>query len=189
MRHTLQLILPIEAELEDLLKWSVADPSGPRNPSRGSILTASSGSISTLNLLRASCNGISRAVVNEIYNCKELNYSEHLKERVVMRTFEKWYSFGNDISIDKFPSSDEMASIVIGTVSAVGRLLRRLKDLDFGLGGWNPLSSKVQSSLVFKSKYRIRLLFVSAMNSLPVKRINCISKTELISNLFHFKTR
>jgi hypothetical protein len=28
-----------------------------------------------------------------------------------------------------------MASIVIGTVSAVGRLLRRLKDLDFGLGG------------------------------------------------------
>lgn len=110
------------------------------------------------------------------------------KEKTMMRTFEKWYSFGNDISMDKFPSSDEMASMVIGTVSAVGRLLRRLKDFDFGLGGWTPLSSKVQSwnSLAFKSRYRIRLLFVSAMNSLPVKRINNNSKTELISNLFHF---
>lgn len=106
-----------------------------------------------------------------------------------MRTLEKWYSFGNDISIDKFPSSDEMVSTVIGIVSAVGRLRRRLKDLDFGLGGWNPLSSKVRSSnsFVFKSKYRIRLLFVSAMNNLPVKRINNNTKTELTSNLFHFR--
>lgn len=116
-----------------------------------------------------------------------MNYGECLKERR-RRTFEKWYSFGNDISIDKFPSFDEMASMVIGTVSADGRLLRRLKDLDFGLGGWNPLSSKVQSSnsLVFKSRYRIKLLFVSAMNILPEKRINNNSKTKLISNLFHF---
>lgn len=102
---------------------------------------------------------------------KDLNYSECSKERMLTKTFEKWYSFGNDMSIDKFPSSDEMASMVIGTVSAEGRLLRRLKDLDFGLGGWNPLSSKVWSSnsSVFKSRYRIMLLFVSAMNSLPEK--------------------
>lgn len=91
-----------------------------------------------------------------------------------MRTFEKWYSFGNDILIDNFPSFDEIASTVIGIVSADGRRLRRLKDLDFGLGGWIPLSSNVWSSVlsVFKSRYRIKLLFVSAMNNLPENKEN-----------------
>lgn len=53
----------------------------------------------------------------------------------MMMTFEKWYSFGNDILICKFPSFDETPSVVMVTVSADDRLLSRLKDLDFGVGG------------------------------------------------------
>lgn len=108
-----------------------------------------------------------------------------------MRTFEKWYSFGNDILIDKFPSFDEMVSMVIGIVSADARRLRRLKDLDFGLGGWIPLSSNVRSSvsLMFKSRYRIKLLFVSAMNNLPENKkwIKNISKIKLDLNSIQFR--
>ena len=52
---TLQYILPIKAEGEDLLKWILHDPSKSRLPSKGSIETAPSGSVSTKNLLRASC--------------------------------------------------------------------------------------------------------------------------------------
>lgn len=108
-----------------------------------------------------------------------------------MRTFEKWYSLGNDILIDKFPSFDEMASIGIGTVSADARRLRRLKDLDFGLGGWTPLSSKVRSSVssAFKSRYRIKLLFVSAINNLPENKIQnkIFSKIKVDLKLSHFR--
>jgi len=108
-----------------------------------------------------------------------------------VRTFEKWYSLGNDILIDKFPSFDEMASIGIGTVSADARRLRRLKDLDFGLGGWTPLSSKVRSSVssAFKSRYRIKLLFVSAINNLPENKIQnkIFSKIKVDLKLSHFR--
>ncbi len=86
-------------------------------------------------------------------------------------TFEKWYSSGNDILRDRFPSLDEPPSTVTVSVSADDRLLRRLKDLDFDPGGWTPFSSKVRSSAssLFKSRYLITLLFVSAMKSLPAK--------------------
>lgn len=57
------------------------------------------------------------------------------KNMRMMRTFEKWYSFGNETFIDKFPSFDETPSVVIVTVSADDRLLRRLTALDFGVGG------------------------------------------------------
>lgn len=53
--RTLQYILPIEAEGEDLLKWILHDPSKSRLPSKGSIEIAPSGSVSTKNLLCASC--------------------------------------------------------------------------------------------------------------------------------------
>lgn len=52
---TLQFILPIAGKGEILLKWSDADPSGFRYPLKGSISTVLEGSISTSNLLRASC--------------------------------------------------------------------------------------------------------------------------------------
>lgn len=86
-------------------------------------------------------------------------------------TFEKWYSSGNNILRDRFPSLDEPPSTVTVSVSADDRLLRRLKDLDFCTGGWTPFSSKVRSSAssLFKSRYLITLLFVSAMKSLPAK--------------------
>lgn len=50
-------------------------------------------------------------------------------------TFEKWYSSGNIILRDKFPSLDKIPSTVMVCVSADDRLLRRFKDLDFDTGG------------------------------------------------------
>lgn len=86
-------------------------------------------------------------------------------------TFEKWYPSGTDILIDRLPSLDEPPSIVMVCVSTDDRLLRRFKDFDFAVGGWTPFSSNVRSSAssLFKSRYLIRLLFVSAMKILPVK--------------------
>lgn len=54
-------------------------------------------------------------------------------------------------------------------VSDVALLLRRRGDFDFGVGGWTPLSSRVRSAgtFLFRSKYLIKLLFVSAMSNLP----------------------
>lgn len=191
MRHTLQLTLPTEAEGEDLLKWSIADPSGLRYPSKGSITIELSGSLSTLNLLRASCIMNYRAVDHRVYkwtntkdfftllnetfkrkwdSIRELEPIWYIRERRG-GTFEKWYSSGNNILRDRFPSLDEPPSTVTVTVSADDRLLRRLKDLEFCTGGWTPFSSKVRSSAssLFKSRYLITLLFVSAMKSLPAK--------------------
>lgn len=61
---------------------------------------------------------------------------------------------------------------MIVCVSAEFRFLRRIGDLDFGAGGRTPFSSSVTTSAssLFRSKYLIRLLFVSAMNSLPEKQ-------------------
>lgn len=86
-------------------------------------------------------------------------------------TFEKWYSLGSDILIDRFPSLDEMPSTFMVCASDGARLLSRFGDLDF-LGGWTPFSSKVRSlgTVLFKSRYLITLLFVSAMRILPVKQ-------------------
>lgn len=64
----------------------------------------------------------------------------------------------------------EPPSITTVSVSAEVRFLRRLGDLDFGaVGGWTPFSSRVITcvSTLLRSKYLIRLLFVSAMYSLP----------------------
>ena len=56
------------------------------------------------------------------------------------------------------------------SVSDVALLLRRRGDfVDFGVGGWTPFSSRVRSAgtFLFRSKYLIKLLFVSAMSNLP----------------------
>jgi len=50
-------------------------------------------------------------------------------------TFEKWYSSGNKILRDKFPSLDKIPSTAMVCVSTDDRLLRRFKDLDFDIGG------------------------------------------------------
>lgn len=67
----------------------------------------------------------------------------------------------------------EPPSMTMVSVSAVDLLLRRRGDFDFGVGDWTPFSSKVRSadSLLFRSKNLIKLLFVSAMNNLPVYNV------------------
>lgn len=57
-------------------------------------------------------------------------------------------------------------------MSEADLLLSRFKDLDFGVGGWTPFSSKERSSAfsLLVSKYLIMLLFVSATISLPVNK-------------------
>lgn len=84
------------------------------------------------------------------------------------KTFEKWYSSGNDILRYRFPTFDEPPLTIMDCVSAEDRLRSRFKDLDFS-GSWTPFSSKVNSSAssLFKSRYLITLLFVSAIKSLP----------------------
>ena len=95
-----------------------------------------------------------------------------IEEEGERETFEKWYSLGNDTLRYKFPSLDELPLTTTVCVSADGRLLRRLKDLDFGVGGWTPFSSKVRISAfaLFKSRYLITLLFVSAIKSFPTNQ-------------------
>lgn len=56
-------------------------------------------------------------------------------ERERGATLEKWYSSGNNILREKFPSLDEPPSIVMVCVSADDRLLRRFNDLFFDIGG------------------------------------------------------
>lgn len=101
------------------------------------------------------------------------------------RTLEKWYPCGTDIFRHSLPSVVEPASTGMVTVSAEDRLLRRRNDFDFGAGGWTPFNSKVASigSLMFKSRIRITLLFVSAINNFPeihcgnyTKQLKCILK-------------
>lgn len=95
--------------------------------------------------------------------------SERERQREGWGTFEKWYSSGNIILRAKFPSLDETPSTTMVCVSGDDRLLRRFKDRDFDTGGLTPFSSKVRSSgsSLFKSRYLITLLFVSAMRNLP----------------------
>lgn len=57
------------------------------------------------------------------------------REKEGWGTFDKWYSSGNIILRDKFPSLDETPSTVMICVSADDRLLRRFKDLDLDRGG------------------------------------------------------
>ena len=101
-------------------------------------------------------------------------------------TFEKWYSSGNIILRAKFPSLDETPSRVMVCVSGDARLLRRFKDRDFDTGGWTPFSSKVRSSgsSLFKSRYLITLLFVSAMRNLPAawQKISSTLQHKLVTN-------
>lgn len=69
----------------------------------------------------------------------------------------------------KTPSLEEPPSILMTCASADERLLRRFNGLLFDKGDCTPFSSKVCSVgfFAFKSIYLIRLLFVSAMKSLP----------------------
>lgn len=100
------------------------------------------------------------------------NNRQCLTEREREReTFEKWYPSGTDILRYKLPSLDELPSTLTISASANDRRLSRFNDLDFGVGGWTPFSSKVISSgsSLFRSRYLITLLFVSAMKSLPAE--------------------
>lgn len=88
-------------------------------------------------------------------------------------TFDKWYPSGTDIFRHSLPSLDEPPSITMVSVSAEDLLLSRLNDFDFGAGGWTPFNSNVESSLLFRSKNLITLLFVSATNNLPEVQKQC----------------
>lgn len=91
-----------------------------------------------------------------------------MKER--KRTFEKWYPSGTEMLKVNVPSLDEPPLTTIVCESAPERRLRRFKDLDLS-GGCTPFNSRVRTSTseLFRSKYLITLLFVSAMYNLPEK--------------------
>lgn len=83
--NTLQLILPMEDEVEDLLTCKTAEPSALRFPSKGSTIAASSGSISTLNLLCASYIWKQGEQPSTIMASVSFGGEEEWE-----RTFEKW---------------------------------------------------------------------------------------------------